>query len=54
VLGLAVAAHLAMGVIWGKLPQNLLMIVLLLSFVRPHHVDLLVERVGELLGLDEG
>jgi len=48
-LGLAVVLHLSVGILWGKLPFNLLMLVLDFSFVPPQHVDALLEQLVPLL-----
>ncbi len=51
VLGAAVVAHLGVGLAWGLLPFNLLMLVLNLAFVPREHLEALVERVAPLLTL---
>lgn len=48
-LGLAVVLHLATGILWGKLPFNLLMLVLDFAFVSPAHVDAVLEQLVPLL-----
>jgi hypothetical protein len=47
-LGAAVVLHLAVGMLWGKLPFNLLMLVLDFAFVPPQHVDALLEGMMPL------
>ncbi len=44
-LGTALVVHLAVGVLWGQLAFNLLMLVLNLSFVNPLHVQALLSRL---------
>ncbi|HUJ75196.1 MAG TPA: HTTM domain-containing protein, partial [bacterium] len=46
-LGVALIMHLAVGLAWGSLPLNLLMLVLDLSFVRPQHVNGLAVRLAD-------
>jgi hypothetical protein len=48
-LGLAVVFHAAVAALWGKAPQHLLMLVLLLAFVRPPHLERFIEWVFEQL-----
>ncbi|MCH7479363.1 MAG: HTTM domain-containing protein [SAR324 cluster bacterium] len=54
VMGVAAATHLAVGILWGKLPFNLLMLVMNLAFIRPGHLEFLAEQVGRLLNLSAG
>jgi hypothetical protein len=44
----AVVLHLAVGVLWEKLPFNLLMIVLNLAFFNPRPLELLFQNLTEL------
>jgi hypothetical protein len=39
----------AVAALWGKAPQHLLMLVLLLAFVRPPHLERFIEWVFEQL-----
>jgi len=48
-LGAAVVLHLAVGILWGKLPFNLLMLILDFAFVPAQHVDALLEGLMPLL-----
>ena len=48
-LGVAVVVHLAVGILWGKLAFNLLLLVLDFAFVLPEHVDRLLEGLAPLL-----
>ena len=48
-LGAAVVLHLAVGILWGKLPFNLLILVLDFAFVPPAHVDALLEKLVPVL-----
>jgi len=48
---LALLVHLSVGVVWGLVPFNLLMIVLNLAFVPPAHLDALVRFLRPLLVL---
>ena len=50
-LALALVVHLAVGIAWGLLPFNLLMIVLNLAFVPPAHLQSLVRFIRPLLVL---
>jgi hypothetical protein len=50
-LGLALLVHLAVGIAWGALPFNLLMIVLNLAFVPPAHLDAALRVIRPLLVL---
>jgi HTTM domain len=50
-LGLALLVHLTVGIAWGLLPFNLLMIVLNLVFVPPEHLEALVRFIRPLLVL---
>jgi len=50
-LALAVVVHLSVGIAWGLLPFNLLMIVLNLAFVPPAHLESLVRFIRPLLVL---
>jgi hypothetical protein len=44
-LGLALGMHLGLGAVWGHLPVHLLMLVLLLAFVEPAHLDAALQRI---------
>ncbi len=48
-LGLAVLAHLTVGILWDLMPFSLMMLVLNLSFVPPLHLAALTERMAPLL-----
>jgi hypothetical protein len=48
-LGVAVVVHLAVGILWGKLAFNLLLLVLDFAFVPPQHVDRVLEEFVPLL-----
>lgn len=50
VLALAVVLHLGMGIGWDLLPFNVLMLLLNLAFVKPHHGERLLEILAGLLG----
>jgi hypothetical protein len=50
-LALALAVHLFVGIAWGLLPFNLLMIVLNLAFVPPAHLEAVVRFIRPLLVL---
>lgn len=45
-LAVAVAVHLSVGVLWDKLPFNLLMIVFSVAFIRPAHLGFILENAG--------
>lgn len=47
-LACAVVVHLAVGLLWEKLPFNLLMIVLNLAFLNPRPLELLFQNLSEL------
>jgi hypothetical protein len=53
-LGSAVVVHLALGSLWGHFPVHLLMLVLLLSFVEPRHLDRAVGELAARLGFSFG
>jgi hypothetical protein len=53
-LGLAVVVHLAVGIVWGKLAFNLLLLVLDFVFVLPEHVDRLLDDLVPLLVRSRG
>lgn len=48
-LTIAVAVHLSVGILWDKLPFNLLMIAFNIIFIRPAHLGFLVEQSSLLL-----
>jgi hypothetical protein len=50
-LAIAVLVHFSVGLVWGLLPFNLLMIVLNLAFVPPRHLEAAVRFVRPLLVL---
>ena len=50
-LALAVAVHLTVGILWDKLPYNLLMIALNVAFLAPAHLDAGLDKAGKLLAL---
>ena len=50
-LALALVVHLTVGIAWGLLPFNLLMLVLNLAFVPPAHLQSLVRFIRPLLVL---
>lgn len=50
VLAAAVLMHLGLGLLWGHFPLHLLMIVLLLAFVVPDHLDAIVRELIARIG----
>lgn len=53
-LGIAAVVHLTLGSLWGHFPVHLLMLVLLLAFVEPRHLDRVIEALAARLGLSSG
>ncbi len=49
-LGAAVAMHLTLGLMWGHFPVHLLMLVMLLAFVDPLHLDAALQRALRWFG----
>jgi hypothetical protein len=49
-LAVAVLVHLGLGLLWGHFPLHLLMLVLLLAFVIPDHVDAVLRELAARLG----
>jgi hypothetical protein len=43
-LGGALATHLVVALFWGHAPTHVLMVILLVAFVRPDHLDAVVQR----------
>lgn len=51
VLVVALATHLSVGFLWDKLTFNLLMLALNIAFIRPAHLSVLFDRLGQLFQL---
>lgn len=48
-LALMVIMHLSVGIFWDKLTFNLLMIAFNIAFIRPAHLSILCEQLGDLI-----